>query len=214
MASKGGKGAVPGTVRGGCPDMLLRRFDVYFAPRTKMLPLPMRGVRASHLGHLVRVRVRGVALGWGAGFAVVAGGLGQLAGRRASGSCCGPVARIRQGWLAGDQQRAGHAGSSDIDAVGSGAGGGGRAGAGPDRLCALHCLVRQGVVTHVTDVKPLVSVVAYTDPETGFEVYQEVTGRTFKPLDNDSKEVRQEGRVFFCKYQPRYQPKLSQDKPG
>ncbi len=44
-------------------------------------------------------------------------------------------------------------------------------------------------MTHVTDVKPLVSVVAYTDPETGYEVYQEVTGRTFKPLDNDSKEV-------------------------
>lgn len=50
----------------------------------------------------------------------------------------------------------------------------------------------QGIVTHVTDVKPLVSVVAYTDPESGFEVYQEVTGRTFKPLDNDAKEVSSE----------------------
>ncbi len=48
---------MPGTVRGGCPDILLRRFDVYFAPRTKMAPLPMRGVRATHLGQLVRVRV-------------------------------------------------------------------------------------------------------------------------------------------------------------
>lgn len=44
-------------MRGGCPDILLRRFDVYFAPRTKMAPLPMRGVRATHLGQLVRVRV-------------------------------------------------------------------------------------------------------------------------------------------------------------
>ncbi|KAG2494157.1 hypothetical protein HYH03_007792 [Edaphochlamys debaryana] len=86
----------PGTVRSGCPDVLLRRYDVYFAPRAKMPVLPMRGVRASGLGQLVRVR---------------------------------------------------------------------------------------GVVTHVTDVKPLVSVVAYTDPASGFEVYQEVTGRTFKPLD-------------------------------
>lgn len=50
-------------------------------------------------------------------------------------------------------------------------------------------IIPQGIVSHVTDVKPLVSVVAYTDPETGYEVYQEVTGRTFKPLDNDSKEV-------------------------
>lgn len=57
-----------------------------------------------------------------------------------------------------------------------------------DTLLTL-LLGAQGIVTHVTDVKPLVSVVAYTDPETGYEVYQEVTGRTFKPLDNDSKEV-------------------------
>lgn len=51
-------GAKPGTVRGGCPDILLRRFDVYFAPRAKMASLPMRSVRATQLGHLVRVRVR------------------------------------------------------------------------------------------------------------------------------------------------------------
>ncbi|PNW77889.1 hypothetical protein CHLRE_10g455850v5 [Chlamydomonas reinhardtii] len=136
VASKGGKGAVPGTVRGGCPDMLLRRFDVYFAPRTKMLPLPMRGVRASHLGHLVRVR---------------------------------------------------------------------------------------GVVTHVTDVKPLVSVVAYTDPETGFEVYQEVTGRTFKPLDNDSKERAKVNRKMqpvmetrgskFVKFQEARLQELAEEVP-
>mmetsp|Transcript_25472 Transcript_25472/g.55379 ORF Transcript_25472/g.55379 Transcript_25472/m.55379 type:complete len:729 (+) Transcript_25472:157-2343(+) len=45
-------------------------------------------------------------------------------------------------------------------------------------------LVRlKGVVTHITDVKPLVTVVAYTDQDTGNEVYQEVTGRTFMPVD-------------------------------
>ena len=32
----------------------------------------------------------------------------------------------------------------------------------------------QGIVTHVTDVKPLVEVVTYTDQENGNEVYQEV----------------------------------------
>ena len=34
----------------------------------------------------------------------------------------------------------------------------------------------QGVCTHVTDVKPQMVVAAYTDAETGFEVYQQVTG--------------------------------------
>jgi DNA replicative helicase MCM subunit Mcm2 (Cdc46/Mcm family) len=45
-------------------------------------------------------------------------------------------------------------------------------------------LVRvKGVVTHVTDVRPLASVVTYTDEDSGYEVYQEVLGRTFMPLD-------------------------------
>jgi len=35
----------------------------------------------------------------------------------------------------------------------------------------------------VTDVKPLASVVTYTDEESGLEIYQEVLGRTFMPLD-------------------------------
>lgn len=38
-------------------------------------------------------------------------------------------------------------------------------------------------MTTVTDVRPLVSVVTYTDEETGSEIYQEVLGRTFMPLD-------------------------------
>ncbi|GIL53265.1 hypothetical protein Vafri_8912 [Volvox africanus] len=134
--SRGGTGAMPGTVRGGCPDILLRRFDVYFAPRSKMQALPMRSVRANNLGHLVRVR---------------------------------------------------------------------------------------GIVTHVTDVKPLVSVVAYTDPETGFEVYQEVTGRTFKPLDNDSKERAKVSRKMqpvmetrgskFVKFQEARLQELAEEVP-
>lgn len=38
-------------------------------------------------------------------------------------------------------------------------------------------------MTHITDVKPLVTVVTYTDVENGYEVYQEVTGRTFAPIE-------------------------------
>ncbi|GLC33654.1 Mcm2-7 hexameric complex component [Pleodorina starrii] len=133
---QGRGGAAPGTVRGGCPDILLRRFDMYFLPRTKMPALPMRSVRATHLGHLVRVR---------------------------------------------------------------------------------------GIVTHVTDVKPLVSVVAYTDPETGYEVYQEVTGRTFRPLDNDTKERAKVNRKMqpvmetrgskFVKFQEARLQELAEEVP-
>jgi hypothetical protein len=47
----------------------------------------------------------------------------------------------------------------------------------------IGALVRvRGVVTHVTDVKPLITVATYLDDVTGIEVYQEVTGRSFTPL--------------------------------
>jgi hypothetical protein len=36
---------------------------------------------------------------------------------------------------------------------------------------------RQGIVTQVTDVKPLASVITYTDDDGGTELYQEVLGR-------------------------------------
>lgn len=45
----------------------------------------------------------------------------------------------------------------------------------PDLTCPAHHLPAsylQGVVTHITDVKPLAAVVAYTDSEQGFEIYQ------------------------------------------
>lgn len=34
----------------------------------------------------------------------------------------------------------------------------------------------QGICTHVSDVKPHIVVATYTDAETGYEVYQQVTG--------------------------------------
>lgn len=40
-----------------------------------------------------------------------------------------------------------------------------------------NLLLLQGIVTHMTDVKPLVSVATYIDDDTGFEVYQIVTGK-------------------------------------
>ncbi len=40
----------------------------------------------------------------------------------------------------------------------------------------------KGIVTRVTDVKPHMRVATYTCDKGGFEVYQEVTGRSFMPL--------------------------------
>ena len=38
-----------------------------------------------------------------------------------------------------------------------------------------RCWVRQGIVTQVTDVKPLITVATYLDDISGAEVYQEIT---------------------------------------
>ena len=47
----------------------------------------------------------------------------------------------------------------------------------------IGALVRvRGVATHVTDVRPLLSVATYLDDATGVEAYQEVLGRSFMPL--------------------------------
>lgn len=48
----------------------------------------------------------------------------------------------------------------------------------------------KGICTHVSDVKPHIVVATYTDAETGYEVYQQVTGRQFNPLDTIPKELQ------------------------
>ncbi|WIA16663.1 hypothetical protein OEZ85_013326 [Tetradesmus obliquus] len=78
------------------------------------------------------------------------------------------------------------------------AAGGGKAGAATQehpitplrRVSAQHIgkLVRvRGMVTHVTDVKPLASVLTYLDEDSNTEVYQEVAGRSFMPLQFSRK---------------------------
>ncbi|KAJ9507934.1 hypothetical protein QJQ45_021173 [Haematococcus lacustris] len=96
QAALAGEAGRPDTV----PPALLQRFDVYIRPGAKSERLKLRGITASHMGQLVKLR---------------------------------------------------------------------------------------GVVTHITDVKPMVTVVAYTDSDTGNEIYQEVTGRTFMPVYADEK---------------------------
>jgi len=41
-------------------------------------------------------------------------------------------------------------------------------------LCCDVCCHPQGMVTHVTDVKPLAAVLTYLDQDSNTEVYQEV----------------------------------------
>ena len=43
-------------------------------------------------------------------------------------------------------------------------------------------LTVKGIVTRVSEVKPAIAVATYTCAKGGFEVYQEVTGRSFMPL--------------------------------
>eukprot|EP00878_Enallax_costatus_P012492 GHUV01013046.1.p1 GENE.GHUV01013046.1~~GHUV01013046.1.p1 ORF type:complete len:475 (+),score=150.53 GHUV01013046.1:249-1673(+) len=58
------------------------------------------------------------------------------------------------------------------------------------RVAAQHIgkLVRvRGMVTQVTDVKPLASVLTYLDEDSNTEIYQEVAGRSFMPLQYTKK---------------------------
>ncbi|CCD24204.1 DNA replication licensing factor MCM7 NDAI_0C05450 [Naumovozyma dairenensis CBS 421] len=62
-------------------------------------------------------------------------------------------------------------------------------------------LTVRGIITRVSDVKPAVLVIAYTCDQCGYEVFQEVTSRTFTPLTEcTSKECSQnqtKGQLFM-----------------
>ncbi len=61
-------------------------------------------------------------------------------------------------------------------------------------------VVAQGIVTHVTDVKPLVTVATYLDDATGFEVYQEVRGAQFPshPSRRDLAPASESVCAYVC----------------
>ena len=42
----------------------------------------------------------------------------------------------------------------------------------------------------MSDVRPLLTVATYLDDQTGFEIYQEVTGKSFNPLLEAPEEVK------------------------
>lgn len=51
----------------------------------------------------------------------------------------------------------------------------------------------QGVVTHCTDVKPMVAVATYLDINSGIEMFQEVAGPLFTPVDKGIKDLNPRG---------------------
>lgn len=71
----------------------------------------------------------------------------------------------------------------------------------------------RGIVTNATDVKPLLTVATYLDSTSGLEVYQDIVGRTFLPLEappptaagmqssKDAELVMQTRGSKFVKYQ-------------
>lgn len=70
------------------------------------------------------------------------------------------------------------------------------------RLVSVH-----GIVTRVTEVKPRVTAAAYQCPSCGYEVYQEVTGRSYMPVLTCPTQNHQRGESAqlipsyeHCKY--------------
>lgn len=57
-----------------------------------------------------------------------------------------------------------------------------------------HLVRLQGIVTHMTDVKPMMTVATYLDEDTANEVYQEVTGKDFTPLESLPQDGRPASR--------------------
>jgi DNA replication licensing factor MCM7 len=53
------------------------------------------------------------------------------------------------------------------------------------------------VVTNCTDVKPQVSVATYLDITSGIEMFQEVVGPVFTPVDKGHKEVNPMGEPML-----------------
>jgi DNA replication licensing factor MCM7 len=79
----------------------------------------------------------------------------------------------------------------------------------------------RGMITKVTDVKPLVSIVTYTCDMCGNEIYQEVKKRNFVPLrecpSQTCEQNNQSGRLFMmsrgCKF-VKYQTAKMQELPN
>ncbi|CAD7702196.1 unnamed protein product [Ostreobium quekettii] len=60
----------------------------------------------------------------------------------------------------------------------------------------------KGIVTYMTDVKPLIRIATYVDNESGQQVYQEVTGRSFMPLQTAPQSPSQPSRPSCLQLEP------------
>ena len=90
-------------------------------------------------------------------------------------------------------------------------------------VSALHIgslVAVRGMVTRVSDVKPLVEVATYTCEQCGCEIYQVIKSRTFLPLEvcptPECQQNKTRGKLFaktrFCKF-VRYQQVKIQELP-
>ena len=166
------------------PAELMRRHEVVFKPRSKKGPVHLRRVGAEHVGQLVSVKVRRhlpVAL---------LADCDQKAGQGPAEFNSSVLHKVGILCL----ERA----CCASDAV-------------PVSTCTLMLLWRivlllQGVCTHVSDVKPQMVVAAYTDAQTGFEVYQQVTGAActaWQPPESCCN--LQEAAIWRSRYCPKRQ---------
>jgi DNA replication licensing factor MCM7 len=58
------------------------------------------------------------------------------------------------------------------------------------RSCQIgHLCKVKGMVTRISDVKPMLTVATYIDANTGYEIYQEVNGPTYMPLQKTPVEL-------------------------
>eukprot|EP01025_Chloroclados_australasicus_P034441 TRINITY_DN3518_c0_g1_i4.p1 TRINITY_DN3518_c0_g1~~TRINITY_DN3518_c0_g1_i4.p1 ORF type:complete len:799 (+),score=88.53 TRINITY_DN3518_c0_g1_i4:182-2398(+) len=72
----------------------------------------------------------------------------------------------------------------------------------------------KGIVTHVTDVKPLLSVAVYLDRVSGKVVFQEIMGKTFMPLSEvQNGEVRADLKMETkgCKFVKFQEARIQED---
>jgi hypothetical protein len=168
---------MPGTLP-ALPPSLMRRYQVYIHPARTQEMVPLRKICAQHVGQLVRVRVSGAhscslhqchvcscvqRVCRGRGVCEVC--VSERPGRGYPASCRTGVHAGHSAQLCCTCLSRPHAQRCQPLAC-----------CGPHALTTHVLHVLQGIVTQITDVKPLATVVSYIDEDTNREVFQEVGG--------------------------------------
>jgi MCM OB domain len=156
-------------VRSNFPDQLRRRYEVYLTLPSDARLAPMRGVTSNDLGRLVRIKVRASA------------SQRRVRQSRINQRHTQSLQRAAGWWAATVPQE--HAWTCPLVP-------GERV---PARVTPQRAAERraQGVVTHCTDVKPLIAVATYLDITSGVEIFQEILSPAFTPIDKGSAAAKE-----------------------